>query len=347
MRDPFSWSVFLGRAFGVTIRMHVLFPVVALGLLLRIWLHDPPYPRGATLDMALLVLIVFLSVLLHELGHCYGARLVEGDAQEVLIWPLGGLAALELPHRARAHMIATAAGPAVNLGICVFVGLALTALYGIRPPFELSWSPIRGETLPALLHAWDGTLATQPPILSVLLARIFWLNWLLFLINLLPGFPLDGGRMLQAALWPWYGFRQATAVAVYVGFVTSLVIIIAAVAFNDLLTCLLALFIFTTCRHQMIMLESGGEESLFGYDFSQGYTSLEGEALPPRRRQPSFWQRWLQRRAFRRRQRDAERREAEERRMDQLLDKVQQHGLTSLTDEERRFLRRVSDRYRH
>jgi hypothetical protein len=100
---------------------------------------------------------------------------------------------------------------------------------------------------------------------------------------------------------------------------------------------------------QWIMLEGGGDDSLLGYDFSQGYTSLERDQPVPRRRRrrPSFWQRWWQRRAARKLQRQQEQRQAEERRMDELLQKVQQKGLQSLSDEERRFLKRVSDKYRN
>jgi Zn-dependent protease len=345
MRDPLSWSLPLGRAFGISVRLHVFFPVFAAGLLLYVWLHD--YPRHATLDAGILILIAFVSILLHEFGHCYGARLVDGDAPEILIWPLGGLASLDLPHRWRAHLVAVAAGPLTNLLLCVVSGGILTAAFGLRPPIELAWYPIRTDAAFAQLSSWSGDAAADVSFGAALVARTFWINWVLFLVNLLPGYPLDGGRLLQTFLWPWYGLRQATVVAIYVGFATSLVVVVVAVGLNSLVTLLLAMIIFGTCRHQLIMLETGGEESLFGYDFSQGYTSLEDDVPRPRRRQISFWQRWLQRRAQRRHQRDIERQEADEHRMDQLLEKVQREGLRALSDEERRFLKRVSDRYRH
>jgi hypothetical protein len=160
-------------------------------------------------------------------------------------------------------------------------------------------------------------------------------------------FPLDGGRLFQCALWPWYGFRQATMTAIIMGFVYMLVIAILGLAYNEIFVLFLAMILFVTCQQQWIVLETGGEESGLGYDFSQGYTSLESELPAPRRKKPNFWQRWIQRRALRKRQREQEAREAEERRMDELLAKVQREGLPSLTDEERRFLKRVSDRYRH
>jgi stage IV sporulation protein FB len=125
------------------------------------------------------------------------------------------------------------------------------------------------------------------------------------------------------------------------------VIAIMAEQYGVLDLCL-ALFIYFSCRQQWILLETGGEDSPFGYDFSQGYTSLErDQPPPPRRRQPNVWQRWRQRRAQRKQQLQDEQRELEERRMDELLEKVQRLGLQGLTDEERRFLTRVSAKYRN
>jgi hypothetical protein len=210
-----------------------------------------------------------------------------------------------------------------------------------------------GDVLLARLSTWDGSAAPQFATAlgpAVILARVFWVNWILFLLNvLICGFPLDGGRLFQCFLWPWYGFRQATFYAIIMGFVMAVMVgIYAVVSFSDALPLILALFIYKTCQQQYIALETGAEESLFGYDFSQGYTSLEhAPSLPPRRRRQNFWQRWLQRRALRKLQQEQEQREHEERRLDELLEKVQREGSSALTEEERRFLKRVSDRYRH
>src|SRR5262249_39571092 len=105
--------------------------------------------------------------------------------------------------------------------------------------------------------------------------------------------------------------------------------------------------IFILGRAQWIRLETGGEESMYG-DFSQGYTSLERDHdAPPQRKRQSWFQRWLQKRAARKLQREQEQREAEERRMDELLEKIAREGKQSLTDEEQRFLTRVSAKYRN
>jgi Zn-dependent protease len=421
MRDPFSWSFPLGRLFGITIRIHLLFPLVALALILRAAFpkDGQGYP-GMWLDAVAVIGILFVSVLLHEFGHCFGARMVEGDAHEILMWPLGGLAAIDVPHTPRANFIATICGPLVNVLLCLVAGMYLLS-QGLVPPLNplapdayaphlyrwaegtyhgtdrypatkfvgyqdrstgerVDWqvgekdpnryeridpvperearpteSPIdKKKGFPYLWGTSNARLNSEPSLPNlnfgeVLAARVFFLNWFLFLLNLLPGFPLDGGRMLQALLW-WRGdYRQATLAAVFSGFVVMVIICLFGMVANEVMPLFLAWFIYATCKQQWLVLETGGEEPMFGYDFSQGYTSLERDqpASPPRRKRPNFIQRWLQKRAQRKAQRAQETREAEERRMDELLEKVQQHGLQALTDEERRFLTRVSARYRN
>jgi stage IV sporulation protein FB len=342
MGNVLGWSPPLGRLFGITIRIHWLFPVVAAGLILRAVFMEGA-PPGMWIAAAAMMGLLAVAVLLHEFGHCFGARLVDGDAHEVILWPLGGLASVDVPHTARANFLTALAGPLVNAILCLATGAALFAL-SVRPPWSPWWIPVQ---MPPELYGLDGGLLNPSPW-QVLLARFFWLNWILLLLNtLLPGFPLDGGRMLQCALWPRLGFRQATRIAIHAGFIVALVVVVYSITKWDPLFLGLALFIGSVCHQQYVLLETGAEESLFGYDFSQGYTSLERDQPAPRRRQPSFWQRWLQRRAAKKLQRELEQREFEERRMDELLEKVQREGLQALTDEERRFLTRVSAKYRN
>jgi Zn-dependent protease len=430
MRDPLTWSFPLGRLFGVNIRVHLLFPLVAAGLVLRAaFLKDAP--QGLWIDAAILMGLLFLGVLLHELGHCFGARAVDGDATEVLLWPLGGLAFPEVPHTPRANFITAATGPAVNLFLCVLTCVAL-AFAGWVPSFK-PWSdpyfPVvynshdsyyygsksgRGDLLKFTgFRAEDGhwvsaaevdektmiDTVTHKPVRAepvnpedvillpadnvkkgeasfpygvpldrekkkdgvpvraealpyaapvVLAARFFWVNWFLLLLNLVPAFPLDGARLLQCVLWWRSDYRQGTLFAIGTGFLMMLLCLLFGIVLNEILVFGLALILYYCCRRQWIVLETGGEESLFGYDFSEGYTSLERDqpAAPPRR-QPGWFQRWRQRRAETRMRREQATREAEERRMDELLEKVQRVGLQGLTDEERRFLTRVSARYRN
>ena len=361
MRDPFSWSFPLFPIAGIMVRVHFILPVLMIGMVLRVATLENTIP-GSWQDAAMVMGLLFVSILLHELGHCFAARHVDGEANEVLLWPLGGLARCDVPHTPRANFITAAGGPAVNLLLCITSALALAFLFGDKhytPPWNpLAW--LRGdketffpwrfnEAGHIRLYTWgsaDWDVVTN--LGAILLARLFLVNWFLFLFNLvLVGFPCDSGRMLQCILWPNFGYRQATLFAIRAGFVTMFAVIIASIVIFDPLLMLFALFIYISCKQEWIVLETGGEDSLFGYDFSQGYTSLErDEPAPPKPKQPNFIKRWLQRRAERKAQLEQELQIAEEQRMDQLLDKIARHGKESLTDEEQIFLNRVAKRYR-
>lgn len=391
MRDPMTWSFPIGRLFGVSIRCHIFLPVVFVGVILRaVFMKDSTVTFG---DAAALMGLLFLSILLHEFGHVFAARYVDGDAHEIMMWPLGGLAYCDIPHTPRAHLITALGGPAVNLMLCIVAAGAL-AFAGLTPPLNpiaapyqprlYSWRdqtyksansllPGRPIVLPTVEKdkekVRDGIapkaeltgLAPMPManaqrghagllIWHVVAAQLFWVNWFCLIINvLLPGFPLDGGRILQSILWWRSDYRQGTSSACYAGFVVMLVIGLFAIVDDNVLAFALCLFIYVNCRQQLILLETGGEDAPFGYDFSQGYTSLEGVQQPattPRRKRLNWFQRWAQKRALRKAQHEQETREYEAQRMDQLLEKVQREGIHSLTDEERRFLTRVSARLR-
>jgi stage IV sporulation protein FB len=342
--------------------VHILFIVFFLGSVLRVAFWSPPslhpedkLPEGSWIDMTLILSLLFLSVLAHEFGHAFGARFVGGDCQEIMMWPLGGLASVDVPHTARAHFITTAAGPAVNLFFCIVSTLLLliVSTTPLQPQWWWPWDPFigRGFDQTVELWSWSGAAVNVSPYSPAnLLCWFFRVNYILFLFNmLLVGFPMDAGRLLQCVLWPRVGYRQATLVAVFAGFVVAVLLGVFAIWKQDFIAFGLCLFIIWACKNQWMILETGGDDALLGhYDFSQGYTSLErDEPATPRLRRQSWWQRWLAQRAAKKIQREAEEREAEEGRMDQLLDKIQRQGKDALTDEERRFLKRVSERYRN
>src|SRR6266540_3573958 len=179
MQDPFAWSFPFGRLFGVTIRIHVLFPFVAVGLILRA-ACEKDLPPGAWIDATLITLVLFLSVLLHEFGHCFGARAVNGDAQEILMWPLGGLAAVDIPHTPRANFITTLCGPAVNFVLALAAFLLLWLLDNVQPHFGLKYlgRDFSGEVS---LSLWGGGAKGFPALSStVLLHHLWWVNYFLF-----------------------------------------------------------------------------------------------------------------------------------------------------------------------
>ncbi len=355
MRDNSPWSLPLGRWFGIAVRVHPLFWIFTLALLIRA--AKPPSGGSSYLAEALIVQgILFVSVLLHEFGHCFAARGVGGDALEILMWPLGGLAFVDVPNTPRAHFITAACGPAVNLLLCALAAGVL-GIFGLAPDPDPFWDVF---FLQGGLYSFaEGKRITDLAVLPALAGRVFTLNWLLFLFNMmLPAFPLDCGRIVQCALWPRLGFHQATRIVLKISMVVAVVLIVAALFFigeKDALATitlvLIGVFIMMMCKQQEFLMETGalGDDGIFGYDFSQGYTSLERDNPPSRRtKKKNFVQRWLQQKAERKRLRQEQQRQEEERRVDELLAKVQQGGgMHALTEEEKRFLVRVSARLRN
>jgi Zn-dependent protease len=348
VRDVLSWSFPIGQLFGIMIRVHFTMPLLMIGLIGREWGRKDTIPNSWH-DAAMLMGLMFLSVLIHEFGHCFAARFMDGESDEILLWPLGGLAFCKsLPNTWRAHFVFSAGGPLMDLAKCIVIGLILVFAFDVLPPLNPFWYPYRlNESGAIALPSWDGTKMTDSlPV--IILARFFWISWVLMLFNLiLVGYPFDSGRMLQAALWPRLGHYQATYVAIYCGFGVMAIVGVCAIWFVEPLLAFLTVFIYVACAQEMQMLESTHEDSMFG-DFSQGYTSLEkDEPAQPKVKKQNFIQRWLAQRAAKKLQQEQEQREADDRRMDELLEKIQKFGKTSLTDEEQRFLKRVADRYKN
>ncbi len=352
MRDPFSWSIPLGRVFGILVRVHLLFPLVALGLIMRISFAKPAPPDHTWLDALQLTILWFLAVFLHELGHCFGARKMGGDATEIMLWPLGGLAQVDIPKEPRAQFVTAMAGPIVNLFLCIVcaVSLALFCSTSFQPPFNPFWYPFRIQSDGMMaLHNWSGYLEETTSWFPILLSRFFFVNWTLLLVNvLLLGFPLDGGRMLQAFLWPRIGYRQSTIMVIFTGFGCMFLVGLFGIVLNEVMVLCLAVYIYVACKNEWLTLEAETSGFESEYDFSQGYTSLEkGPMDTPAKPRESWWERWKKKRELKKIQSMIKQQQEEEDRMDSLLEKLHREGFKSLTEEEHRFMKRFSDRYKN
>lgn len=357
MFDPFRWKFPIGRVFGITIYVHYLFLIVLVPMTLAPCFKDTT-PPGTWIDACLFALITSLSILLHEFGHSFGARAVGGESDQIMLWPLGGVAEISfMPAQPRAHFVMVACGPLVNLALCVAAALVLAFAFdpSVRPtfnPLHKDWYPFRNFDGTYTLWGWNGEALTSTTLAMAMVQWVFVINWFLMLFNvILVGLPWDGGAMMRAVLWKYVGYHQATMYMITTGFICAAVLFMASF-FRDTqvaLTISLAIYTFLMCYREWVLLESRNEDLLFGYDFSQGYTSLEKDnpQQTPARKKQNFIQRYLQQRRAKKLQREQEQQEAEERRMDELLEKIQRLGKASLTDEETRFLKRVSDRYRN
>ena len=216
-----SWSIPVGRIFGVDLRVHVTFVL----LLLFVWFTDTVSggTKGAVRGL-LLVAIVFASVVLHELGHAilairYGLRV-----RSIVLLPIGGITLMEDPAEASSdparELRLAAVGPMVNLVLGVVASLVILTLYPQARLFD------------------------QPLIVSANLPRSFaWANLFLGAFNLLPAYPLDGGRALRA----WFAERldhvSATRRAISISQFFAMLMIFAGAVWNTWFM-LIGIFLF-------------------------------------------------------------------------------------------------------
>ena len=187
-----KWSLRVGRFAGIDVYMHVTF------LLLISWVAFLYWRQGQSLVSAIagvaFILAVFLCVVLHEFGHALTARRYGIKTRDIILLPIGGVARLErLPTRPLQELWVALAGPAVNIVIAVglFAWLKLTA----------SFEPLQMMTL------------TTGPVLERLMA----VNLFLVAFNMIPAFPMDGGRVLRAILATRTEYSRATQIAASIG----------------------------------------------------------------------------------------------------------------------------------
>ncbi len=184
------WSITIGRFGGTAVKIHITF------VLLLAWIAASAWAQGgarAALDSTLFIVLIFACVVLHEFGHILAARRYGISTPTVTLLPIGGVASMErLPTNPRQELVVALAGPAVNLVIGLILALAL------------------GTLRPAELTEIDN------PNLS-LLGRLAAANIFLAVFNLVPAFPMDGGRVLHALLAMRLGGPLATEVAARIG----------------------------------------------------------------------------------------------------------------------------------
>jgi Zn-dependent protease len=289
--------------------------------------------------------ILLLSLLLHELGHGVVAWRLGGSVDLVMLGPLGGMRLPSVPREPHREVIVALAGPLVHF----------FALLALGPPLILMRVNLGNLLLHPLYPA--GMLTGPLPIVAMKMA--FWFNWLLLVLNLTPVSALDGGRALRSILWPVMGYRGAVRTVSRSGMMISLILCILAVVLREpennlqvvptwLPLVLLALYFFFSSQQEVQSLdEEDQEDDLFGYDFSQGFSSLEQPSAGSRGRQRGPMRRWLQQRQEMKERRLRELEAEEERRVDDVLIRVKEIGIEGLSPEDRSLLHRVSARYRN
>lgn len=339
--NPIHWSFKVGRLFGIDVRVHVAFVLCAVWLLSREIAHarsvGPDWSLAHVMVAALaLELILFFIVLVHEFGHCFGARYVGGDADAILLWPLGGLATVDPPHNPHAHMITTVAGPMVNVVFCAISSVALVSWTGRLG--AVPWNPLYPMT--------PVDPAVYPTVAQAWVMRFYGVSYVLLLFNLLPVFPFDGGRMLHAWLWRRKGYAQAMMTATSVGMVGAVVLFLFGLFTEEnLLLLMIAVFGYVNCwqvRRQLTQDSWAGTGS--GEAWLGGSGQFDDEREHGRR--PGFMQRRRARRAAAKAAAARRREELHEQRVEAALRKVSESGLDALTPGERRLLEEETRRRR-
>lgn len=207
----------LFKLFGIEVFLHWSWFLVA------IWGIQTRMSSYSSMTWPVLeYLTLFLIVLMHEFGHALACRSVGGQANQIVLWPLGGVAYVAPPQRAGPMLWSIAAGPLVN--VVLF------------PVFSLLW--------------WMGNSAgwmDAAPDLYRFLIGIWYINTALLVFNLLPVYPLDGGQILRSLLWFPFGRARSLQIASIVGFVGIAGFVALALWLQSIWLGILCVFILMNC----------------------------------------------------------------------------------------------------
>lgn len=232
-----GWSINLFRLFGIQLAVHASFGLLLAYYGWRGWQHGGAVGMGWHVG---LVILFFGCVVLHELGHALTARRYGVRVPRILLLPIGGMAEMErIPRRPAAELHITIAGPAVNF---VLVLLLL----------PLVWAELLGR-----VPVWEYSLADM-------LTQLWWGNLIMGTFNLLPVFPMDGGRIFRALLAWRMPYLRASWWAVTVGRVLALgLAAVAVLYFESFIAGALFVFIFMAAGAEYRALLRREEEDAY------------------------------------------------------------------------------------
>ncbi|WP_137699493.1 site-2 protease family protein [Marimonas lutisalis] len=213
-----NWSFSIGTVRGTEIRVHATFFLLLAWVMVAAWMAEGP--GAAVVNMAFIVTI-FACVVLHELGHAMMARRFGVRTPDITLLPIGGLARLErIPEDPKQEILIAVAGPLVNVVIWVILTLFLGA--------QVSLNALQSLEDPGLGFV----------------ERVAAVNLLLVAFNLIPAFPMDGGRVFRAALAMFMDRVRATQVAAHVGQIMAFLFGFLGLTGGSPLLILIAVFIF-------------------------------------------------------------------------------------------------------
>lgn len=213
-----KWSFKIAEIAGIKIQVHSTFLIIVAWFALAYW-----QLKGTligVLEGVIFILALFFCVVLHELGHALTARIFGIKTQSITLLPIGGIAAIEkVPEDPREEILIALAGPAVSLGIALLLWILLT---------------VTGS----LVSVEDMGVAGGP-----FLQRLMIVNLIIATFNLIPAFPMDGGRVFRALLSMYMEATNATRVAAGIGQFIAIGFAVLGLMYNPFLF-LIAVFIW-------------------------------------------------------------------------------------------------------
>lgn len=224
-----NWSFRIARVRDIDIKIHITFFLILLLGAIQWAGSTPDNPAEGALFGVVLMILLFTCVTLHELGHSIAAQVFGIPVREIVLLPLGGVALISRnPDKPLHELIIALAGPAVNVVIAAILFVAT------------------GATLRATILDGRGTLGEliSQPSLETLLLWLLAANITLVVFNMIPAFPLDGGRVFRAILAMFIGFPRATRIASAVGQVAAIGLGVFGFVSGNFILVLIAVFIF-------------------------------------------------------------------------------------------------------
>jgi stage IV sporulation protein FB len=222
-----SWSVNIGSIAGTAVRIHITF------LLFLIWIFAAGWANGGpedALTSLVFMVLLFACVLAHEFGHIFTARAFGVATPDVTLLPIGGVARLErIPEEPRQELLIAIAGPLVNVAIAI-------VLIGVVPT-----------------HLSTAHLAAMESPKVSMTDRLAEVNLFLALFNMIPAFPMDGGRVLRALLAIRLGHLRATEIAAAIGQWTAFALGFFGLFYNPILI-FIAIFVYLAAASEARMV---------------------------------------------------------------------------------------------
>ena len=224
------WSLKIAKLAGIDIFIHFTFFILITWVAFIQWKLNGSI--GAAFSGVVFILAIFACVVLHELGHALAAKKYGIKTKDIILLPIGGVARLEkMPSKPIQELWVALAGPAVNVGIAALLAVYLWVTSTFTPDNQLA-------------------IATVP-----FAERIMGVNIFLILFNMIPAFPMDGGRVLRALLATRLAYIRATQISANLGQVIALLFGIIGLFYNPILL-LIAFFVWMGAAQETRMIRA-------------------------------------------------------------------------------------------